>query len=375
VEGAVGLLYTYQAGDTDYESFPTSTALKDCYGYWAYFPSGGTLHLPKKADVPNCTITLTDNQIAMVGNPSPTACATIPGAQDAVGYGGPFRYTYAPYSFPCTGGGGCSPGFICGGGVPPFCAVGYVSNGVTCVYAGTTSGVCTNGTVGCVNGMCTAGYVSNGLGSCIASAANTAACTVGAVGCVGGVCVTGSYVPNGLGSCIFIGGPTPSYYELSTLPPGTGAWVDGPGTVTVGPPAPSNPPPVACLAPGSSALPDDASLLRLLDRSSIDASQPTQDQSPASVPSFRLYGTVTQAGCPTPIGQTVQAASGASPGAVCGTATVDSLGDYAMEVQPLPGCTAPGGTVLLTLNGLPAQQTATIPQIMGTSVNLDLSFP
>lgn len=105
-------------------------------------------------------------------------------------------------------------------GVPPYCASGYVSNGVTCMYAGgsycpspgypgcvTGYGTCANGTPGCINGVCQGGYSSNGLGGCTLNSYNMAyggACAFGTVGCVNGVCTAG-YAANGLGGCTLSG--------------------------------------------------------------------------------------------------------------------------------------------------------------------------
>src|SRR5436309_1197221 len=41
--GATGALYSLQPGDSDYRSFPVTTPLQACWGYWAYFPNGGSL--------------------------------------------------------------------------------------------------------------------------------------------------------------------------------------------------------------------------------------------------------------------------------------------------------------------------------------------
>src|SRR5437660_27597 len=43
LNGASGNLYTLQPGDDRYEVLNVSTPLQACWGYWAYFPNGGSL--------------------------------------------------------------------------------------------------------------------------------------------------------------------------------------------------------------------------------------------------------------------------------------------------------------------------------------------
>src|SRR5690348_8222202 len=42
VSGAMGSLFTFQAGDTAYQVVDTAAPLSACWGYWAYFPNGGS---------------------------------------------------------------------------------------------------------------------------------------------------------------------------------------------------------------------------------------------------------------------------------------------------------------------------------------------
>ncbi len=89
LSGATGLLYTLQPGDTDYESMPASSPLTACRGYWAYFPSGGSIDFgPSGNASANCAVTISPAQFVMMGDPSSTASAPVSGA-DLV-------YTYSP---------------------------------------------------------------------------------------------------------------------------------------------------------------------------------------------------------------------------------------------------------------------------------------
>lgn len=81
--GATELL-TFQPGDTDYETFSADTPLRGGYGYWAYFPNGGSIDLaPGTA---RYTVTLIPGQYAQVGNPSALYSATVQGADDLETY-------------------------------------------------------------------------------------------------------------------------------------------------------------------------------------------------------------------------------------------------------------------------------------------------
>ena len=69
LQGAAGSLYTFQATDTNYESFPASTPLKANLGYWAYFPAAATFSLNAAAPQ-TTTVSLPANHYLMVGNPT-----------------------------------------------------------------------------------------------------------------------------------------------------------------------------------------------------------------------------------------------------------------------------------------------------------------
>jgi hypothetical protein len=68
LQGTLGPLYTFRAGDSSYEVLPAGTALQAGVGYWGYFPSPTTIALPPVAPE-DLTIPLPPNQWVMLGNP------------------------------------------------------------------------------------------------------------------------------------------------------------------------------------------------------------------------------------------------------------------------------------------------------------------
>jgi hypothetical protein len=88
--GAVGPLYTLTAGDDDYAAVPAGTPLLGCNGYWAYFPTGGSITFSQ--DVPlngvvrngyggdSCHRSMAVGRWATIGNPSATDPADVFGA-------------------------------------------------------------------------------------------------------------------------------------------------------------------------------------------------------------------------------------------------------------------------------------------------------
>lgn len=81
-------------------------------------------------------------------------------------------------------------------------------------------------------------------------------------------------------------------------------------------------------------------------------------QGPASVPSFRAYGSCQSAGGSCPAGTTVTAVSATNPGTTCGTGTVTGAGSYFVDIQSIPGCS---GTVTFTVNNQPTTNGPTSP--------------
>jgi hypothetical protein len=85
--GATGNILTWRPGDAAYETFPANGLLSGCWGYWAYFPNGGSL-VPG-TDLVTCSTPSSAGQWVMVGNPSATAVATATAQR---------LFTYAPSS-------------------------------------------------------------------------------------------------------------------------------------------------------------------------------------------------------------------------------------------------------------------------------------
>jgi hypothetical protein len=86
VSGVLGSLYTLQAGDTAYQVIDPASPLTACWGYWAYFPNGGSL-TPGTSESA-CADDGTGGNWVMIGNPSMSGPATVRGA-DTI-------YTYSP---------------------------------------------------------------------------------------------------------------------------------------------------------------------------------------------------------------------------------------------------------------------------------------
>lgn len=76
--GALNPLYTFQAGDSNYETSAPSAPLQSPRGYWAYFPAATTVNLPV-VTAQTTTVTLPANQFIQVGNPTDGA-VSISGA-------------------------------------------------------------------------------------------------------------------------------------------------------------------------------------------------------------------------------------------------------------------------------------------------------
>jgi hypothetical protein len=84
--GSLGPLYTYQAGDSMYETIPAGTQLASGEGYWAYFSSGTTATIPTSAPQSQA-ITLPPGQWVMISN-SGSSNATVTGADVVYTYDG-----------------------------------------------------------------------------------------------------------------------------------------------------------------------------------------------------------------------------------------------------------------------------------------------
>lgn len=77
--GASGPLYTFQAGDTNYETLPQGSPISAGRGYWAFFnaPTNVPLIASTQSSI---TVNVPAGQFIMVGNPSQTQTMTVRGA-------------------------------------------------------------------------------------------------------------------------------------------------------------------------------------------------------------------------------------------------------------------------------------------------------
>jgi hypothetical protein len=85
LNGAEGLLYTLQPGNSDYQAVPASSALHGCWGYWAFFPDGGSLN-PSADTADRCDVPTLPGQWVMVGNPTATQTLSFSGIDQALTY-------------------------------------------------------------------------------------------------------------------------------------------------------------------------------------------------------------------------------------------------------------------------------------------------
>ncbi len=77
--GAVGPLYTLQAGDTRYRANAATDAVHAGYGYWAYFPQTTFIRLAGTARLPQ-SLQLPAGQYVLIGNPANEPVSVSPGA-------------------------------------------------------------------------------------------------------------------------------------------------------------------------------------------------------------------------------------------------------------------------------------------------------
>jgi hypothetical protein len=113
----------------------------------------------------------------------------------------------------------------------------------------------------------------------------------------------------------------------------------------------------------------------------VFASSPANAQAPSSVPAARFYGTARcpQGTCPSnltitaTVGGTTCSATQSIPGGQTNSG-IDNGGNYVLDIQSVPGCTAPGSTVSFSAGAYRATETGTIPDIPGTAVHLNLTF-
>ena len=71
LKGSIGLLYTLQAGDSNYESFPVTAGLSGPAGAWVYFPDKSTVSVPCVSKQ-TFQLALPADHFIIVGNPGDT---------------------------------------------------------------------------------------------------------------------------------------------------------------------------------------------------------------------------------------------------------------------------------------------------------------
>jgi len=113
----------------------------------------------------------------------------------------------------------------------------------------------------------------------------------------------------------------------------------------------------------------------------VFASSPANAQAPSSVPAARFYGNARcpQGACPSNltitafVGSTTCTGTQSIPQSQTNSG-IDNGGNYVIDIQAVPGCTTPGGTVSFTAGTYRARETGTVPDIPGTAVHLNLTF-
>lgn len=110
ITGNIGALYTYQAGDSDYEVLPVGTELQPELGYWAYFPHKSEVQLAPSVASANVnglpaptTLVLPAGQWVMVGDPYGLP-VTITGMDRLLFYSGTQGYVQVSGLEPGEGG-------------------------------------------------------------------------------------------------------------------------------------------------------------------------------------------------------------------------------------------------------------------------------
>lgn len=82
--GATGQIYSLQPGDANYEVFAADRPLKAGWGYWAYFPTGGSVSSPGSRS--GYSVALTSGAWAMIGNPTSDCSVSVSGADTVLTY-------------------------------------------------------------------------------------------------------------------------------------------------------------------------------------------------------------------------------------------------------------------------------------------------
>jgi hypothetical protein len=83
VSGTTGTLFTFQPGNSSYQSLPSSASLQSGYGYWAQFPAAGSATLlPGGSSIYR---SIPPGQFALIGNPF-NRPATVTGVSSVYAY-------------------------------------------------------------------------------------------------------------------------------------------------------------------------------------------------------------------------------------------------------------------------------------------------
>lgn len=94
LSGATGQIYSLQPGDADYEVFAADRPLKAGWGYWAFFPNGGSVNSPGSRN--GYSVALTAGAWAMIGNPTSDCSVTVSGADTVLTYTPSAGYQQTP---------------------------------------------------------------------------------------------------------------------------------------------------------------------------------------------------------------------------------------------------------------------------------------
>lgn len=92
LSGIAGPLYTFQPGDTSYETVQPAQGTRSGVGYWAYFPADTTVTLATGNNAP-MQMPLPAGQWVMIGDPSGAQWATVSGTDAAYYYDTRSGYT------------------------------------------------------------------------------------------------------------------------------------------------------------------------------------------------------------------------------------------------------------------------------------------
>jgi hypothetical protein len=84
ISASTGPLYTYQAGDSAYETVSAGSPLIAGQGYWAYFGSAATGSIPL-APGQSASVQIPANHYVMIGNPG-SGTATVTGVDALLVY-------------------------------------------------------------------------------------------------------------------------------------------------------------------------------------------------------------------------------------------------------------------------------------------------